>query len=178
MTDVSSSKKKGSITIQAAGLDSLASGRTSGDPVKRSRISSRVSDRRRSKKSVDVERRQSTDRRMAQRVFTNLEVDYSSDNTFLFSNTASITNLSSMGIFVQTQTPEAVGTRLNLRFTPPNAEHILELEGEVVWVNSFRPGDCNNINPGMGIRLVGLTLEQRQILVDLVRCIALLPDED
>lgn len=127
---------------------------------------------------MDVDRRRSGDRRLAERVLTDLEVDYSSDDTFLFANTANITNLSSMGIFVQTRTPSPVGTHLNLRFTPPNVEKPIAVEGEVVWVNPYRPDDINNLNPGMGISLTGLTLEQRQVLVDLVRCIAFLPEED
>lgn len=127
---------------------------------------------------MDVDRRRSGDRRLAERVLTDLEVDYSSDDTFLFANTANITNLSSMGIFVQTRTPSPVGTHLNLRFTPPNVGKPVTVEGEVVWVNPYRPDDIDNLNPGMGISLTDLTLDQREILVDLVRCIAYLPEED
>lgn len=146
-------------------------------PVARSAPANQ-SDRRTAEKNVRVDRRQSGDRRLAERVLMDLEVDYSSDETFLFSNTANITNLSSMGIFVETRTPSPVGAHLNLRFTPPNVNKPIVVEGEVVWVNPYRPGDPDNRNPGMGISLVNLTLDQRQILVDLVRCIAYLPDED
>lgn len=140
--------------------------------------SSAQSERRTQEENVDVDRRRSGDRRLAERVLTDLEVDYSSDDTFLFANSANITNLSSMGIFVQTRTPSPVGTRLNLRFTPPNVGKPIAVVGEVVWVNPYRPDDINNLNPGMGISLTGLTIEQREILVDLVRCIAFLPEDD
>jgi len=116
------------------------------------------------------------DRRMAERVAVDWNVDYSSDETFLFASSASISNLSALGIFVETKEPSEVGTKLNLKFVPPDAEEPFAFEGEVVWVNPFRP-DGSNLNPGMGIRFVDLTIEQRQRLVDLVRRIAFLPSD-
>lgn len=99
-----------------------------------------------------------------------LEVDYRSDDTFLF---AYITDISQMGIFVRTVTPEAPGTRLNLRFCPPGLG-TLECEGSVIWINPYRPGDKENLNPGMGIQFVDLTREQRDFLRQLVRTFAYL----
>jgi hypothetical protein len=64
----------------------------------------------------DGERRAGRERRQWERVLVDLEVDYRSDDTFLF---AYITDISQMGIFVRTVTPEEPGTRLNLRFCPP-----------------------------------------------------------
>src|SRR5687768_8436768 len=55
-----------------------------------------------------------TDRRVAPRVLVDLEVDYASEENYLF---AYITDISATGIFVWTTTPEAPGTRLNLRFS-------------------------------------------------------------
>ena len=66
----------------------------------------------------DVERRSGRERRQWERVLVDLEVDYRSDDTFLF---AYITDISAMGIFVRTVTPESPGTRLNLRFCPPSS---------------------------------------------------------
>src|SRR6185295_7182160 len=54
------------------------------------------------------------ERRRAPRVFVDLEVDYASEDNYLF---AYITDISATGIFVRTTTPEAPGTHLNLRFT-------------------------------------------------------------
>ncbi len=69
-----------------------------------------------------------------------LEIDYRANETFLF---AYITDISAMGIFVQTNTPEPVGTRLNLCFRLPRemGGRYLELAGEVMWLNAFRPDD-------------------------------------
>ena len=113
------------------------------------------------------------ERRQAQRVLINLEVDYACEDTFLF---AYITDLSALGIFVRTHTPEQPGTLLNLRFTLPGDEDALEVEGEVIWINSFRPGDFNNINPGMGVRFIDLERQQKRRIRLLVRTIAYLED--
>src|SRR6478609_8459602 len=87
------------------------------------------------------------DRRAAPRVLVDLEVDYALEDNYLF---AYITDISETGIFVKTTAPEQPGTHLNLRFTV--GEEPIEIEGEVIWVNPFRPGAPDSINPGMGIR--------------------------
>src|SRR3954466_5570220 len=92
------------------------------------------------------------ERRGTPRVLVDLEVDYASEDNYLF---AYITDISATGIFVRTTTPEAPGTHLNLRFASDHAE-ALEVEGEVIWVNPFRPGIPDNLHPGMGIRFVSL----------------------
>ena len=117
-------------------------------------------------------------RRQHERIDTVLSVDYGSGDTFLFSY---ITNISVMGIFIQTLEPMTPGTRLRLRFSPPadndDAEPAtIELDGEVVWINPFRPGG-DNPNPGMGVRFLSLTPAQRERLVELVRTIAYLREE-
>ena len=96
-------------------------------------------------------------------------MDYASGDTFLF---AYLANISEMGIFLRTEEPLPMGTALRLRFAPPDGAP-LELDGLVVWVNHVRPGG-DNPNPGMGVRFVGLTSEQRERVVQLVRAIAYL----
>ena len=127
----------------------------------------------------------SPDRRHAPRVLVNLDVDYGNQNNFLFAN---IRDISATGIFVSTSSPEPPGTRLNVRFTPSSAVRkrrdtdtphpdVLDVEGEVIWVNAFRPGDSTNLHPGMGIRFVELTDSQRQRLHDFIKTFAYLADE-
>ncbi len=111
------------------------------------------------------------DRRAAPRVLVDLEVDYASEDNYLF---AYITDISETGIFVRTTSPEQPGTRLNLRFRPDGASEQLELEGEVIWVNPFRPGAPDNLHPGMGIRFVDLDDDVRDQLLELVRRFAYL----
>src|SRR5688572_33291734 len=97
------------------------------------------------------------DRRRAPRVLVDLEVDYASEENYLF---AYITDISATGIFIRTTTPEAPGTQLNLRFSSENAGAI-EVEGEVIWVNPYRPGTPDNLHPGMGLRFLSLDNELR-----------------
>jgi uncharacterized protein (TIGR02266 family) len=110
------------------------------------------------------------ERRRAPRVLVDLEVDYASEENYLF---AYITDISATGIFVRTTTPEAPGTHLNLRFSSESAQHI-EAEGEVIWVNPYRPGTPDNLHPGMGIRFLSLDSELRDRLLELIRRFAYL----
>lgn len=119
-------------------------------------------------------RRGGADRRVHTRVMVDIEVDYKSADNFLF---AYITDISAMGIFIRTNAPEPPGTRLNLRFTPPGGPE-LNLEGRVMWVNPFRPGSYDNINPGMGVQFIDLSAQQREQIVNLVRTFAYLSDDE
>ena len=105
------------------------------------------------------------ERRRAPRVLLNLEVDYASEDNYLF---AYITDISATGIFVRTTSPEQPGTHLNLKFGE------LEVEGEVIWVNPYRPGAPDNLHPGMGVRFLDLDDEVRSHLLDLIRRFAYL----
>ena len=121
------------------------------------------------------------DRRRAPRVLVDLEVDYASEDNYLF---AYITDISVTGIFIRTTSPEAPGTQLNLRFQLPHpddmpvskrrADEKIEIEGEVIWVNPYRPGAPDNLHPGMGIRFVELDDEVRDQLLELIRRFAYL----
>jgi type IV pilus assembly protein PilZ len=114
------------------------------------------------------------DRRASQRVPVCIEVDYRADDTFLF---AYITDISAMGIFIRTLTPEPPGTRLTLRFVPPGGE-ALELDGEVIWINPPREDDDGEPrNPGMGVQFVELDVERRDRIFHLVRTFAYLSDD-
>ena len=123
--------------------------------------------------SVEVPAIADSDRRAAPRVLVDLEVDYALEDNYLF---AYITDISETGIFVRTTTPEPPGTHLNLRFrigTEDSAPQI-EVEGEVIWINPFRPSSQDNLHPGMGIRFVALEDELKDRLLELVRRFAYL----
>jgi type IV pilus assembly protein PilZ len=113
-----------------------------------------------------------SNRRGSDRIEVTWSVDCESRETFLY---ASIANISEFGIFVRTQEPLEVGTRLTLNFTPPGSDEAFVLHGQVQWVNAVRML-ADNPNPGMGIRFVDLTSEARARLIDTVRTIAYVRD--
>lgn len=97
-------------------------------------------------------------------------VDTDADDTFLY---ASISNISALGIFVRTTEPLAVGTTLTLRFAVER--YGFELVGQVQWVNPVRVLGANP-NPGMGIRFLELSSDDRERLVEVVRTVAYVRD--
>ena len=135
---------------------------------------SRKKDRRAKDRLVDDDRRGS-ERRQSQRILVDLEVDYQCEDTFLF---AYITDMSAFGIFIRTNNPESPGTHLNLRFKLPTDGGTMALEGKVIWINAFRPGDFTNINPGMGVKFVDLSESQKTDLLALIRTFAYLEDTE
>jgi len=120
-----------------------------------------------------------SDRRVHERYDTRLPLDYAvpdgaaSDENFLFSY---VENISEMGIFIRSDNPLDIGERLRLRFGP-EGEEPLDLEGEVMWVNPVRP-DGENLNPGMGVRFVSLSPEDRERVVGIVRTVAYLDSDE
>ena len=113
-----------------------------------------------------------SERRVYERIDVEWSVDCETDETFLY---ASITNISEMGIFVATHEPLEVGTRLTLRFAMPGEQSPFILLGQVQWVNPIRMLS-DNPNPGMGIRFVDLSSENRERIISSVRTIAYVRD--
>lgn len=107
-------------------------------------------------------------RRSVDRVPVSWSVDCKTEDTFLY---ASIRNISELGIFVATREPLGIGTRVTLRFSPPGTSQGFVLAGVVQWINPVRLL-AENRNPGMGIRFVDLTLDDRERLVEAIRTIA------
>lgn len=113
----------------------------------------------------------SEDRRRYDRHPVTWAVDCVTEETFLY---ASITNISEMGIFVKTTEPLAIGTELDLSFAP-DGEEPFKLQGKVQWINPVR-ANGDNPNPGMGVRFLNLTKEDRERIVDAIRAIAYVND--
>lgn len=99
-------------------------------------------------------------------------VDCETEDTFLY---ASIANISELGVFVRTTDPPEVGTRLVLRFAPPGSRAPFVVEGVVQWVNPVLALSIGP-NPGMGVRFVEISIEDRERLVDAIRTIAYVRD--
>jgi type IV pilus assembly protein PilZ len=113
-----------------------------------------------------------SERRSYERIDVEWSVDCETEQTFLY---ASITNISEMGIFVATHEPLEVGTRLTLRFAMPGEQAPFILFGQVAWVNPIKLLS-DNPNPGMGVRFVDLSSENRERIIASVRTIAYVRD--
>lgn len=116
------------------------------------------------------------DRRGAPRVLIDLEVDCQIEDNYLI---AAITDISATGIFIRTLAPEPTGTLLNIRLDPRRSVGNdggppMTLEGVVMWVNPYRPGQPDNLHPGMGVKFIGLDKSAQHRLMQLVRRIAYL----
>ena len=109
-----------------------------------------------------------SNRRTAERIAVTWSVDCRTEDTFLY---ASIRNISELGIFVATTSPLPVGTTLTLRFAPPGEDEPFVLQGRVQWVNAVRPLS-DNLNPGMGVAFLDLTIDARERLVEAIHTIA------
>lgn len=102
------------------------------------------------------------------RVLVDVEVDPHVDGTYLYARGAAI---SASGMFVRTANPSPPGTELRLRVAADDGEGPLELEGVVAWWNPF---GLATIDPGMGVRFVGVGAPARKRLTALVGRIAYL----
>lgn len=101
------------------------------------------------------------------RVLIDVEVDPHLDGTYVF---ARGTAINPTGMFVRTDAPLPPGTELRLRVADERGVQ-LELEGVVAWWN---PATVTAIDPGMGVRFLGVTAPARRCLARLVGRIAYL----
>lgn len=131
------------------------------------------SDRRNTEAAVSNDRRSGRDRRQNKRIAASWPVSYGDKDTYLFSY---ISDISSMGIFVQTAQPKPLGTQLTVQFTPPG-QKALELKGHVAWINPSTPERDPARQPGMGIQFIEVTDQQKQQLQNIVQTLALIDDE-
>lgn len=109
------------------------------------------------------------EKRSARRVPVKLRVDWKAEGTFLYENA---TNISEHGIFVETNDPMEPGTMIDLQFTIPDSHKKIQVLGEVAWANPLRPE--KNYNPGMGIRFVNLKEIDKEMILSLIKRIAVL----
>jgi uncharacterized protein (TIGR02266 family) len=108
------------------------------------------------------------DKRKFARIPIQLKVDVESPNShYLFEYS---TNLSQNGIFIQTMEPELPGTLIILQFSLPN-NHVIRTRGEVMWVNSV---DAEEDEPGMGIKFLGISNEDRDSILAALKKVAIL----
>jgi type IV pilus assembly protein PilZ len=102
------------------------------------------------------------DRRQSPRSEFVVRVNYRTVDS-LFSEFAS--NINEGGIFVETDTPQPVGTKVELEFKLPGADQPVELAGLVVRMDQGESDEpC-----GMGIEFEKLSTEVRQQINEIIR---------
>lgn len=106
-------------------------------------------DRRQGKRSNYVP---STGRRIYPRYDAPVDCIYISKNqTF----TTRFINLSLRGIYIDTKTPDAPGTKVRVRLVLPNSEIPLDIEGEVIWATNNSMVSPIKVR-GMGIKFTDM----------------------
>jgi type IV pilus assembly protein PilZ len=114
---------------------------------------------------------QTSETRQEQRYPVNLRVDYSTRDAFIANR---ITNLSKGGLFIPTEKPLPVHAELDLVLTlPERAEHI-QARGRVIWNYDIRKG-TSRVIPGMGIKFVDMSPDDKQKLADYIETLPATP---
>jgi uncharacterized protein (TIGR02266 family) len=99
----------------------------------------------------------SVEQRVQTRVPLRIKVEYERLDDFLDDYAA---NLSLGGMFVASDEPLPVGSRIRLRFRLPGREDPVETFGEVRWV--VAPGDPTGLASGMGVQFEALSPSDRR----------------
>ena len=103
------------------------------------------------------------DRRDSPRVPIQLKVEYKKLNTFFADYTK---NICKGGTFIRTRKPLDIGTIFVFQLGVPKLPRPIEIRGEVKWIKRegepSPPGVAEDHEPGMGIRFIYETDEQRE----------------
>jgi type IV pilus assembly protein PilZ len=102
-----------------------------------------------------------------------IKIDFKEVNgdSFLINYTK---NISRGGIFIETTKPLKVGTDVIIRFSHPEIDAELHVNGKVVWVNEYLPDSGMHIDPGMGINFRKLSESEWEIILNIVKKVAYL----
>jgi uncharacterized protein (TIGR02266 family) len=98
------------------------------------------------------------ERRKEKRAVVELEVRYSSQESFAVEW---ITNISKGGLFIKSENPLPPGTPLKITFSVPGKDIPVQLEGVVRW---SAPPSSPSVVPGMGIEIVKIDERSKKIL--------------
>ena len=105
------------------------------------------------------------DLRQAERFDFQLEVTAQSGHQFF---TGFSENISAGGLFVSTYQTLPVGSTFEISFKVPGVERTFEAECEVRWVREYNV-TAPDMVPGMGVRFVGLSPEDTQLLDQIIK---------
>lgn len=80
-----------------------------------------------------------------------------------------ILDVSEGGVFIESAGPLLTGSVINLIFTVPGTDRIIEAEGRVARVINKSIGLPSTVHPGMGIRFLHVTLEGARAVAEYVK---------
>ncbi len=106
------------------------------------------------------------ERRASPRADIVIRVNYQNVDS-LFSEFAR--NINDGGIFVETETPQPIGTSIELEFKLPRADQPIKVIGNVVRSVSAADQTDSNATPGMGIEFENLNSDVRQQINEIVK---------
>ncbi|MGE4544960.1 MAG: TIGR02266 family protein [Pedobacter sp.] len=122
-----------------------------------------------------VEKHLKVPRRAAPRVEAKMHVTYREPSGEHALTHFSI-NISTGGLFIETETPLPVGTPLLLDFTLPGHHDIVRCKGRVAWVNHADGPKHLRLPPGMGLQFFDLTLEDMALVRSYIMRSLVVPD--
>jgi uncharacterized protein (TIGR02266 family) len=103
--------------------------------------------------------------RQDHRIPIQMLVDYKSEGNYLFDFCR---DMGTGGVFIETATPLASGSDLELTFTIPDSKETLRTTGKVIWTQP-KIADRKDITPGMGIQFSNFSDKNRQLLDDFMK---------
>lgn len=80
-----------------------------------------------------------------------------------------IVDVSEGGVFIESTDHLLIGSALNLIFTVPGTDRIIEAEGRVAMVINKGTGLPSMVHPGMGIQFLHITLEGARAVAEYVK---------
>lgn len=96
-----------------------------------------------------------TEKRIEPRFTTSTAIAFSSEGDFLF---ATISNISSSGVFIKTEALLPVATELALRIRLPEDLETMDIEGRVVWAKQ-----ASSASPaGMGVEFIRMSYAHKR----------------
>lgn len=115
---------------------------------------------------------QSREARSEPRISLSIRVKYLTSEGTQFESRAG--GIGGGGLFIESFTPLAVGTKLAMEFTlPENPSEWLSAKGVVAWV--CPKADQYTFSPGMGVRFSDITTETRSRVLSLVHSVKGIP---
>jgi len=114
------------------------------------------------------------EKRKDPRYEVDLKVDYASKDIFVSNY---VSNISKGGIFIQTESPLPIRSKIQLKIFLPDTKVTIAVKGMVAWNYDIKKGS-GKISSGMGIRFVDLSPEGKAVLEEYVQQLSDSPGQE